>query len=349
MDTPPNAPTPDYEVQPSSDFGTLGPGSDIKLDSGGPLKTGNDQTKKGLFGAAFNTGLPTTATPTRQPLPAQQIQAIRTFAIVAGLMLAFAGLIARQLARNFPTTSSTRAGGTARNHYDVAAQKEAEQLLTRVARNDAAAVSQVEARAAVWRGRIQLTPQLTSLVTAGLNARDLSARRATIEADLAAMNVVADDAAIDRLASQAESSDRATRIWAIWTLGLLGSRGIQTDHIVALLEAHLSDNDVESRHWAAEALAYTGSDASIPPLLKAMHDDASPLVRERAACGLAESGTLTNEQRRTAIPTLLRYVDDPALDPATRSWSYHALRDITAQNLPNDPVAWKKWYEGSQK
>jgi len=348
VDTPPNTPTPDYEVQPSSDFGTLGPGSDIKLDNGGAINAGNDRAKKSLFGVAFKTGLPTTTPPTRQPLPTQQIQAIRTFAIMAGLMLAFAGLIAQQFARKFPTTSSARFGGAARNHYDAAEQKEAEQLLARVARNDSAAVSQVEARAAVWRGRIQLTPQLTSLVTAGLNARDLNARRATIEADLAAMNVVADDAAIDRLASQAESNDHATRIWAIWTLGLLASRGIQSDHIVALLEAHLSDNDVESRHWAAEALSYTGSDASIPPLLKAMHDDVSPLVRERAACGLAESGTLTNEQRRTAIPTLLRYVDDPGLDPATRAWSYHALRDITAQNLPNDPAAWKKWYEGQR-
>ncbi len=112
-----------------------------------------------------------------------------------------------------------------------------------------------------------------------------------------------------------------------------------------MLTAHLSDSEVESRHWAAEALSYTGADASIPLLLKAMHDDPSPLVRERAACGLAQSGMLTSEQRRTTIPTLLAYAEDTKLDAATHAWTYHALRDITAQNLPDDSSAWKKWYE----
>lgn len=266
-------------------------------------------------------------------------------AILAGITLAIAALIARQLANTVPTTNSGRFGNAAGSHYDSAAQKEAEALLARVARNEPQAATQVEARAAFWRGRIQLTPQLTNLITAGLNAREVSARRATIEADLAAMNVVADDSSVDRLANQAESADHATRIWAIWTLGLLANRGIQTDHIISLLEAHLSDKDVDSRHWAAEALSYTGSDASIPPLLKTMHDDPSPMVRERAACGLAESGMLTTDQRRTAIPTLLLYIDEPSLDPATRSWTYHALRDITGQNLPENSAAWRKWFE----
>jgi len=79
-----------------------------------------------------------------------------------------------------------------------------------------------------------------------------------------------------------------------------------------------------------------------------MHDDPSPLVRERAACNLAQSGMLTGEQRRGAIPTLLLYFDDRSLDAATHAWTYHALRDITAQNLPDDSAAWRKWYEGSR-
>ena len=82
----------------------------------------------------------------------------------------------------------------------------------------------------------------------------------------------------------------------------------------------------------------------ILPLLKAFHDDPSPLVRERAACSLAQSGMLRPEQRRSAIPQILAYTDDPALDAATHAWAFHALRDITGQNLPSDASVWRNWY-----
>jgi HEAT repeat protein len=75
-----------------------------------------------------------------------------------------------------------------------------------------------------------------------------------------------------------------------------------------------------------------------------MHDDPSPLVRERAACSLAQSGMLTQEQRRTAVPQLLNDTDDPALDAQTHAWAFQALTDITGQRLPNDSAAWRSWY-----
>jgi HEAT repeat protein len=228
------------------------------------------------------------------------------------------------------------------------AQKDAEQLLQRAAANDVAATAQIEARAATWRGRISLTPQLSSLITVGLNANDLRVRAATIQLDLAAMNIGRDAATVDRLAQQANSTDHATRIWAIWTLGLVANRGLQRERITDLLIAHLADSDIDSRHWAVEALSYVGTDATIPPLLKTMHDDPSPMIRERAACALAQSGMLTNLQRRTTIPTLLTYAEDPSLDTPTHAWTYHALRDITAQNLPDDAAAWRRWYSSSR-
>ncbi|MGB9073846.1 MAG: HEAT repeat domain-containing protein [Terriglobales bacterium] len=361
METPPNAPTPDY--------GTLGPGSDIKLDKGGDVnfdkaaevKLSPQPDAKGrvasIFKLGFPTGSPRTSTPSG--VPQTVVPAIRVVAVLAGVMMAFAFFLARQVitkthrAENElqATNGSRRSASNTRRsapHYDSAAQHDAEQLLQRAIRNDAAATSQVGSRAAAWRGRIQLTPQLTSLITAGLNAGDLRVRAATIRVDLAAMNIAEDASSLDRLAAQAESTDHATRIWALWTLGLVANRGIQTDRITAVLTAHLYDTDVESRHWAVEALSYVGTDAVIPPLLKAMHDDPSPLVRECAACGLAQSGMLTSEQRHSAIPTLIAYADDPALDAATHAWTYHALRDITAQNLPDDSAAWRKWYEGGR-
>jgi hypothetical protein len=334
VETPPNAPTPDSEVRATPDYGTLGPGSDIKLDKGAGGKLGSGFNSQFMRPACA----PGAATPSRV---AQTLTpAARIVAPLVGAMLMALAFFA-----SFHATTKTR---RAAPHYDSAAQHDAEQLLQRAIRNDAAAASQLESRAAAWRGRLQLTPQLTSLITAGLNAGDLRVRAATIRVDLAAMNIAENASSLDRLAAQAESTDHATRIWALWTLGLVANRGIQTDHITALLTAHLSDTDVESRRWAVEGMAYIGTDATIPPLLKAMHDDSSPLVRERAACSLAQSGMLTSEQRRSAIPTLLLYADDPALDAATHAWTYHALRDISSQNLPDDSAAWRKWYEGSR-
>jgi hypothetical protein len=49
-------------------------------------------------------------------------------------------------------------------------------------------------------------------------------------------------------------------------------------------------------------------------------------------------------QRRTAVPTLLSYADDGALDQQTQGWVFQALRDITGQSLPHDAQAWRDWY-----
>jgi len=71
------------------------------------------------------------------------------------------------------------------------------------------------------------------------------------------------------------------------------------------------------------------------------------MVRERAGCSLAQSGMLTQEQRRSVIPHLLDYADDASLDAQTHGWVYQALRDITGQNLPNDSSSWRNWYSTS--
>ena len=83
---------------------------------------------------------------------------------------------------------------------------------------------------------------------------------------------------------------------------------------------------------------------TIDPLLKAMHDDPAAIVREGAACGLAEAGMFTPRQRMTAVAKLLNYSDDPALDAQTHRWAFQALNDITHQHLPNDSAAWRTWY-----
>ena len=102
------------------------------------------------------------------------------------------------------------------------------------------------------------------------------------------------------------------------------------------------------RYWAVEGLAYLGTDETIEPLLRVFHDDPSPMIRERAACSLAQSGMLNKKQRMTAVPTLLDYAGDMSLDEETRGWVFQALRDITGQALPRDVAAWRQWYDRSR-
>jgi HEAT repeat protein len=118
-----------------------------------------------------------------------------------------------------------------------------------------------------------------------------------------------------------------------------------------VLSDHLKDYDLprkdsdDARRWAVEGLALVGTTPTIAPLLAAMHDDPSPTIRERAAGSLAESGSLSHDQRLIAVPQLIRYSDDPTLDAQTRGWAFQALQDITRQRLPNDSAAWRSWYQ----
>ena len=122
-------------------------------------------------------------------------------------------------------------------------------------------------------------------------------RESGIEVELAAYGLAKNSASLNYLLVTAESTDHAQKIWALWALGLMGNRGVEAGRVVQVLAAHLNDTDEDSRRWAVEGLALTGSDQAIQPLLKIMHDDPAPSVRERAACSLAESGMFTPEQR----------------------------------------------------
>ena len=229
------------------------------------------------------------------------------------------------------------------------AQRQAELLLERAINHYEGANDQIAARSDSWHGHLKLSAQLNSLITTGLNSNDLRVRAAAIEVDLAAMSVAKTSENMESLIRQAEAGPQSQRIWALWTLGLLGNRGVAPERANQVLVAQLQDSNPEIRHWAVEGLAYLGTNETIAPLLQIFHDDPSPMVRERAACSLAQSGMLTQEQRRTVIPQLLNYADDASLDAQTHTWVYQALRDITGQNLPEDPGAWRDWYSSSAK
>ncbi|MFZ0278624.1 MAG: HEAT repeat domain-containing protein [Candidatus Sulfotelmatobacter sp.] len=249
-------------------------------------------------------------------------------------------------------------------------QKQAELLLERAVSHSVAdpnhIEAQIESRSDAWRGHLQWDSQLGDLTTVALNSRDLSVRASAIEVQLAAYGLTKTESTVDAMVRQADSRDQRRKIWALWALGLLGNRGVEPERVVQVLAAHLKDpgknsdadrnnagnnnkedKDEDARRWAVEGLALVGTTPTIAPLLETMRNDPSPVVREHAACSLAQSGMLSREQRLIAVPQLIDYSADPALDVQTRAWAFQALAEITKQHLPNDSVAWRGWYQTS--
>lgn len=226
----------------------------------------------------------------------------------------------------------------------MAPQSQAELLLERSINHYRGANDQIAARVEAWRGKIKLDDRLNNLFMTALNSDDLRVRAAAIEVDIAARNLEKSSATVDQLEPDARSGEQGPRANALWDIGLLGNRGVEPERAAQIILASIHDSNVNVRYWAVESLSYLGTDETIAPLLEVFHDDGSPMIRERAACGLAQSGMLSERQRRTAVPRLLDFADDQSLDPETRKWVYQALRDITGQSLPHDAAAWRNWY-----
>jgi HEAT repeat protein len=224
-------------------------------------------------------------------------------------------------------------------------QQQAEFLLERAINHYQGATDEIIARAPAWLGHVTSTPRLESLFRVAINSDDMRVRIAAIEVNVSSRGLARTEDTIDRLEPIAREGAQGVRANALWDIGLLGNRGIRPDRAFAIISASLRDPNVNVRYWAVEGLAYLGTDQVIEPLLEVFHDDPSAMIRERAACSLAQSGMLNEAQRWRAVPRFLEFTTDGALDAATRGWVFQALRDITGQTLPPDPWAWKHWYE----
>jgi hypothetical protein len=231
---------------------------------------------------------------------------------------------------------------------DMNPQSQAELLLERSINHYQGANEQIAARVNRWRGRITLNERLHNLFTTAINSDDLTVRAAGIEIDIAARDIGKDAATVDRLEPIARLGEQGPRVNAMWDLALIGNRGVDRERIANILLGALSDENQAIRYWGVEGLAYLATDSAIAPLLDVFHDDPSPMIRERAACGLSQSGMFSAAQRRSAVPRLLDFAGDGALDPDTRNWVFQALRDITGQTLPHDAARWRQWYASSK-
>jgi hypothetical protein len=223
-------------------------------------------------------------------------------------------------------------------------QGQAEFLLERSINHYAGANDQIAARVRTWRGQLKRSERFESLFRMAINSDDIRVRAAALEVNIVARGLEKNVETIERLEPIARTGAQGPRANALWDLALLGNRGVEPRRVAQILLASVHDENVNVRYWAVEGLAYLGTDETIEPLLDIFRDDASPMIRERAACSLAQSGMLSKQQRHTAVPRLLDYAGDFSLDDQTRGWVFQALRDITGQNLPRDPAAWRKWY-----
>ena len=328
--SPDPASSTDPRLQPTPDYGTLGPGSDI---------------------AASNSVAASSAV-RRAPGGARPLIAIAVGVLLALLVAGMGSARGTWSCFFGPASAPPRENAPAsaqdmRELDRLKPQKQAETLLELAVAHSDGAVEQIATRADRWQGKLQWDSEIATLTTAALNSNDMRVRESGIEVELAAYGLARNSSSLDYLLKTAESSDHAQKIWALWALGLMGNRGVETGRVVEVLNAHLKDSDEDSRRWAVEGLALVGTSETMPTLLQVMHDDPSPSVRERAACSLAESGMFTQEQQMRAVPQLLTYTDDPSLDAQTHAWAFQALGDITHQRLPNDSAAWRTWHENS--
>lgn len=223
-------------------------------------------------------------------------------------------------------------------------QQQAERLLQYAISHHRGATNEIKARASQWRGQVQMTDSMRTLMDVALNGEDLRVRAAVFEIDLAIAGIAKTREQADTLL-QASESDPAHAELDIWFLGLLANRGVETGRIHSQLRVWAHSEHEQVRLRAVSAIADIGTDDTVPDLVEAFHRDSSFRVRiDGAGCGLAHCGMLTRAQRMQAVPGLIEMVGDKKLDAATVKYGYRALREITDQQLGDDPGSWREWY-----
>jgi hypothetical protein len=271
----------------------------------------------------------------------------RWLVVAAALaMVAAVGYVGKQEVLRLAQLQGGIVRGTALRN-DGPAQMAAEQLLAKASGGDAEAADQILAQSSEWTGKTQRTPRSEQFVTVILNHPDLHIRQAGVRAELALDGVPADATGLEQV--KLTIGNPQQRGWALWMLGALANQGVDPDHASKIIETYLTDPDVQVRAAAVDAMALVATSETIPMMLDRFRNDPSPIVQERAACDLAESGMYTHAQRMSAAASLIGWVDDSLLSSQQRAWAVQALGDISGQHYGNDAAAWRRWYESAKE
>ena len=223
-------------------------------------------------------------------------------------------------------------------------QPQAERLLQYAISHHTGATDEIKARVREWRGEISRTASLATLLDVAMNGDDLRVRAAAEEIELSLLDIAKSTAQADVLLARIHANPSDSR-QAIWILGFLANRGIDTERIHGELRTWARASDEMVRFQSVAAISYIGTDDTVADLLDAFHHDSSRYVRiEGGGCGLAHGGMLTRAQRMQAVPRLIEMVEDKQLDAETRLYGYRALREITDATLADDARLWRNWY-----
>ncbi len=225
----------------------------------------------------------------------------------------------------------------------LAPQQQAERLLELAIERPELSLGLIQRNLTAWRGHLEDTEHLFQLVLAALKSSDPRVRVAAVEIDLAANNLIKAPESVAKLLRHIQGHAEG-RYLALWRLGAIGNRGVEPATALATLSRYARDPNQQTRFWAVEGLAMLGTRESIDALLGVLVHDAAPQIRERAAHGLAQSGLLTGEQRLTAVPQLLNFLDDDSLDAATQNLVRTTLEAITGASFGKNAGAWREWW-----
>jgi hypothetical protein len=242
-----------------------------------------------------------------------------------------------------PASSATLSEHELEELNSMPPQQQAERLLERTINHYAGAGDELARRLESWSGKIHSTPELEHLTDTAYFSSDLRVRAAALELCLVRDGIRKTPQQVDDLILEAAATTER-RYFRLSTLGILGNRGVEPEKVLQTLTYYAHDPTGPARAAAINGLGLLGTEGTIPVLLDIFRHDSSSDLRERAACNLADSGMLSRDLRQKAVPELIAFLQDPELDQTTRKWVLQALREITQQNLPDNPSAWLSWY-----
>ncbi|MCP5114757.1 MAG: hypothetical protein GY953_28340, partial [bacterium] len=110
------------------------------------------------------------------------------------------------------------------------AQAQAERLLERAINHYQGAAELIEQRVDSWRGQLEYSDAIATLTYAAYNSSDLRVRAAAAEVSLAAYGLEKTPATVDDFIV-ALDQNRDNLPYRLWSLGLLGSRGVEPGRV----------------------------------------------------------------------------------------------------------------------
>ncbi len=250
---------------------------------------------------------------------------------------------------SIPTTPMT--DGDAARIGNLPTQQQAEELLARSIGHDNRALQMLENDVESWTSEVRLTDRMKQLDALATYSTDLRVRQADADLWLAMEGWHHNQTAIGLLMKRIEM-DTQYRPNAYYFLGIEGARGIDSEHVFAVLrDRALNDPDPVVRQWSVEGLRFFKTDDALDVLFQSFTHDSNYSVRDRAGCNLSDCGIFTRTQRMRFVPKLIELAEDRNLNSQMRNWVFMALQEITDVSLPGNAAAWRNWYKqhGAEK